>query len=506
MHNRIATDDQILAAVKKHKTQKEAAKSLGMAKQTLKNRLAIMRKKQPEDPRPNTYSHSKKTKRIFVTCAVSGAPLHKDLHKNIALLNADIICIPVQYDWSDVKQGKHKPTYPRELQDCMLRDDIMLNKHLSIMGSVPVHATLANPLSGQKHISRNKSAIFGHPQRSMESVATHKNKLPKLLYTTGAITDPRYTSSATGRRAMDLHTMGGLLIEYSEDRFHVFEITANKDGSFYHLDNFYSSKGKKKHDGVAGVYMADEHYDFYPEEVLNATYLRDNSIVNTLRPEYVVRGDIYNHTCDSHHNKNDIIGKLLIADNDKHLVKDELDGCFDFIRQTSGRWTNVILASNHHDHLTRWLDEYQPLRDDIRNLHFYHQMNAERIERAIETGSKVDAFKLYAELYHSDVFNNCAFLGRDSDFKISGVDCANHGDERINGGRSSVISFSLGGDPKNIGHGHSPRIYRNVRQVGACSMDMGYNYGYSGWMVTHNVIYPDGNQTFIHIIDGEWRL
>lgn len=502
--NKIASDEQIIEAIKAHKDYKSAAESLGMAKKTLTNRLYLMRKRQPRDRRPNTASKPKH-KRLFISCAVSGAPIHKKFFDSLKHLDADQIYIPVEYDWSDVKLGKHEPTYPEKIADKLLSEDIIINKHLMLMASVPLHATLANPLTGLKHVSHNKSAIFAHPQKAMEPVATKKMELPKLLYTTGAITEPRYTRSKTGRKAHDLHCIGGVIVEYTNDRFYIFDVTANDDGSFYHLDKKYTTKGVEE-SSVSAIYMADEHYDFYPEEVKKATYHNKDSIVNTLNPDIVIRGDVYNHTADSHHNRKDIVYRYLIDKNNRKSVREELDGCFDHIRETSGDYKNVILSSNHHDHLTRWLNEYNPHTGDIENALLYHELNADMLRRVDRDNKRVDAFRLYAELYHPDVYENCIFLGREEEFDVNGTDCSNHGDERFNGANGGMASFAACGIKTIIGHGHSPARHRNVLRVGACALDMLYNNGYSGWMVTHGIVYPDGNDTHVHVIDGEWRI
>lgn len=509
--NRIATDSEILQAAKDHETLRDAAASLGMAYSTIKNRLSIIRQKQPEEPRPTTYTHTQ-AKRYFISSVVSNAPLSKRFFQSVQVmcehLQVQQIYIPVEYDWQDVRNGKNEPTYPQAVGEYLLSEDIKINEHLMLMGSVPIHATIQNPLVGLKHVSHNKSAIFAHPQRAMDSVATPKRKLPKLLYTTGAITEPRYTRSKTGRKAQDHHIIGGLLIEVDGDRFHVFEITAAKDGGFYHLTEHYSPKGVTTHNGVAGIYMADEHAEFYDDTVKHATYTGDNSIVRTLSPEIVVRGDVYNHGSDSHHERKNVLNRVLRAESDRHSVQGELDQCYEHIANTTvGGYKNAIVASNHHDHLKRWLNEYNPHTGDPRNAWLYHHLNAMMIDEAVSGNNpSVDPFELYGRYHHAGTHNQCVFIERDGDFDVAGVDCSMHGDAGANGARGSAVNLSLGGQPVIIGHGHSPRIYRNVYQVGVCAQEMGYNKGYSGWMATHCVIYPDGNRTLVHIVDSEWRI
>lgn len=505
------TDQQILEAVEKYGSNGRAGEILGIAAKTVANRMSMIRKAVPSDDRPDTYQHNKKIKRYFISSVVSDAPLNQKLYASVQHLcdhlGAEQIYIPVEYDWQDIKAGRHVPSYPKKTKDNMLSSDIPLNDHLLLLASVPIHATIQNPLSGLKHVSQNKSAIFAHPQRAMESVATPKHKLPKLLYTTGTMTHARYTRSKTGRKAEDLHTLGGLLVELNDDVFHVFEITASDVGEFYHLTYKYTPQGYSNIGRVGGIYMADEHAEFYERGVKEATYLNTDSMVNVLNPRYVVRGDVYNHGSDSHHERKNVLGRILRDQKSTNCVQTELYNCAMHIEQTSGDYINVIVASNHHDHLKRWLNEFNPHTGDPKNVLIYHKLNASMIEEALQLGStSVDPFEMYIRKEHSDVYKNCQFIGRDEEFEIAGVDCGMHGDLGCNGSRGSVVNLTLGGKPFVVGHSHSPRIYRNGKQVGACANEMGYNKGYSGWMATHCVIYPDGNSTLVHIVDGQWRI
>ncbi|MGB0899618.1 MAG: hypothetical protein ACPGSN_10200, partial [Psychrobium sp.] len=498
-HNKKVTDEQIIEACSKHDNLRDAAASLNIAYQTLKNRRHLINTKAPKSDLPNSYQHTK-SKKYFITCAVSDAPLDKNLYNSIQHLDAQLIVIPVKYQWNKSKLiESHTATYPKQLSDYMLSEDIQLNKHLMLMGSVPLHATLQNPLTGIKHVSHNKSAIYGHPQLAFESVATAKNDLPKLLYTTGAITLPRYTTSKEGRKARDLHGLGGLLVEVSNDRFHIFEIRATEDGSFYHLNKYYTPKKVVEIDSIPAIYMADEHVEFYPEDVKQATYGK-GGLCDYLNPEQVVRGDVYNHGSDSHHGRTNVFERVVRQLEGRNSVIEELDQSLDFINETTTNFHNVIVASNHHDHLKKWLMEANQHQIAAHNIWAWHQLNADMYSEAMKGEYSVDPYELYCRKYHKETYSKCTFLGRDAEYKICGVEVSLHGDVGANGARGNVQNLSLGGQELIIGHGHSPRRYRNVLQVGASAMNMWYNKGFSGWMATHGLIYPNGMTAAVHII------
>ena len=505
------SDEAILAAYEKFDGDRvKTGDDLGLSPKTVGNRLARIKQKEPESPRPTTLSHTPTATRYFISSVVSGAPIAPKTWKVIQTmcdhLEAQQIYIPIQYDWRDVKSGKETPTYPQQTRSYLLSEDIDINQHLKLMGSVPIHATIQNPLSGLMHTSMNKSAIYGHPQRAMESVATNKYRMPKLLYTTGAITEPRYTASKAGRKAKDYHVLGGLIVELRDDGlFHVYEVTVNDQHQIYHKNLMFTGNGVSEYNSIPAIYMADEHAEGYDDHVAAGTYLCKDSLVNVLNPEFVVRGDVYNHGSDSHHGRGNVLERVMRSHHGRDSVKEELDHCFDHIRSTTvGGYKNVIVASNHHDHLKRWLNEFNPHTGSAKNVLLYHELNAAMIRECMESGNNIDPFEMYGRNWHNDIYGQCIFLSRDQEFDICGVDCSSHGDLGPNGARGSAVNLSLLGKPTIIGHGHSPRLYRNVHQVGVGASELGYNKGPSGWFATHCLVYPDGNKSFVHIIDGTW--
>lgn len=508
--NRIATDKELLEAVNSADSYKEAAKALGMAYQTVKNRMHMLKSKQPSDSRPNSYNH-KKVDRYFVSCVMSDAPLDKKGYKTIknlcSDLNAQEIYIPVEYSWQDSSVRTSEPSYPKQVKEFLLSDDVDINKNLKIMGSYPLHATLQNPLTGLQTVSNGKSAIFGHPQLAMHTVASPKGSLPKLQYTTGCITEPRYTRSKAGRKAQDHHKIGGLIIEVRGSLFHVFEITVGDNKEIYHLDKLYKPNGDIEATEVEAVYMADEHVEHYPVSVKGATYLNDDSIVNVLQPNTVVRGDVYNHGSDSHHERKNVLGRIIRDSRGRNDVQAELDQCYDHLLETTvGGYQNVIVASNHHDHLMKWLGEFNPHTGDPKNIWLYHQLNADVISAALSGDKVLDPFVIYGKKYRLDAVKQCVFLDRRTEMYCAGVKVDQHGDIGVNGARGSAQNLSQVAEKSIIGHGHSPKIYRNVVQVGASGQDYGYDVGPSGWLCTHCAVYPNGATTLLHIIDGHWRL
>ena len=100
---------------------------------------------------------------------------------------------------------------------------------------------------------------------------------------------------------------------------------------------------------------------------------------------------------------------------------------------------------------------------------------------------------------------NVKFLRRDESHMIGTVEVGYHGDKGPDGSWATPISMNKLGVEVIFGHGHSALRYGNVIRVGiSCEKDMGYNKGPSSWSHTHNIIYANGQSSFITILDGKW--
>lgn len=117
-----------------------------------------------------------------------------------------------------------------------------------------------------------------------------------------------------------------------------------------------------------------------------------------------------------------------------------------------------------------------------------------------------DPLQLFMEI-NIDNAENTYFHDRDERFLIEDIDLNNHGDRGSNGAKGSAASFAKAGYKTVTGHTHTPQIEKGAYVVGcSCKLDMGYNSGYSSWLNTHCVIYPNGKRALINVIKGKWRL
>jgi len=512
--NKIATDEEIINAVKEHKNRKDAAKSLGMSVRTIYNRLTMINsrgiKKEAPVTRPNSFSEKKTkgVKRYVVTCAMSNSPVDTGFLKSINTFceyeGAKLVVIPQEYQWQDHIIGKQSVEYDSKISDFLLSTDIEVNRHVNIMGSYPLHATLVNPLQGLQQAAKGKSCIFGHPTRAMHTVATAQDKLPLLHYTTGSITKPRYTRSKTGRKSRDLHKLAAIFIEADKDEFHIHELNySKKHNGFQMLDKHYSPDGITIK-SISALVTGDEHAAQCDPEVIKATYTNSDSLVKKLKPEFVVRHDVYDHDADSHHTRKNTVERFKRRIKGTNNVEDELKLTVDHIDNTTSGFKNIIVPANHNSHLDQWLNEYNPHSGDPINLPVFHYLNWVKFDN-IRNGIYEDSFKSYCK-ENLKCYDSTIWPTRNEEYKIKGIVVNVHSDVGIAGAKGSATSLAVVGQPMIIGHSHRPVIFKDVYQVGACMMKAGYTRGYSPWMITHSVIYEDGERALIHLVNNRVRL
>jgi hypothetical protein len=185
-------------------------------------------------------------------------------------------------------------------------------------------------------------------------------------------------------------------------------------------------------------------------------------------------------------------------------IQDELDLTLNYLEETTPKGTkNIIVPSNHIDHLTRWLNECDP-KIDMENAKIYHRIMFSMLDEIDEGRGIKNPFELYAS--HCDISCDMKFLTRSESFKIHGIEVAVHGDKGVNGSRGSRKQYA--GIPSKviIGHSHSPGISQGCYQVGTSSeLNLEYNDGPSSWLNTHCLIYRNGKRQLVNIINGEWR-
>ena len=183
--------------------------------------------------------------------------------------------------------------------------------------------------------------------------------------------------------------------------------------------------------------------------------------------------------------------------------QDELEQSARHIEATTPSFsTSVIVSSNHHDFITRWLEEVD-WRTEPQNARIYHEMWAAWL-RAIDNGD--EAFEPYAWWMRENCTANARYLPPDYPFIVQGIYLGYHGDRGANGARGSLTSFAKLGVKTVTGHSHSPGIEKGAYAVGTSSkLKLNYTSGPSSWLNTHCLVLPNGKRQLVNVIDGKWR-
>ena len=456
----------------------------------------------------------KKASRFIVTSAMNNCSLDinfwKAIERYAKSTGACILVIPSRYkNPTNLEEaGKYDKSgwWPSELHDHMTDNMVKLHKHLLMMAQVGVQATAVNPTTGLEAISGGSSAIFGHAQISMKTVPTPQHHLPKALWTTGSCSVPKYSNSKAGIKGEFHHNIGALVVEKDGTRFHCRTVSADGKGGFYDLNNYYGPNKVEKNARVLALVTGDEHAIFSDSKNKAETYTNKDSIVNTLKPEKIVRHDVFDGYSISHHNRHDPVIQYSKHKNGHHLVKEELELTMRYIDETTPKFAeNLIVASNHHEHLLRWLKESHPSQEPW-NADVWLEIwgllkdSIEFKERGVVYS---DPFALWMG---SRLKSKTKFLGRDSEETIAGIMVGFHGDQVSNGSRGSINQYAKFGAKTVIGHSHTPGIRHGAFQTGTSStLRMDYTNGPSSWAHCHCVIYPNGKRQLIFVIDGHWR-
>ena len=404
--------------------------------------------------------------------------------------------------------------WPIEAQEHLLKSNIKYKDKFKIIGDCNIQATATNPLTGIDGICEGMTTIVGHPVVQMKSIAVNEWRDSIILHSTGSISlKNNYSASKSGHRAQFHHCFGAIVIDLDKDNdvFFIRQLLSDKDGIFHDLDEKWDSNGFVNFEDIDAIYTGDEHVMFADTEVVEATY-GAYGIVNTLRPKYIIRGDIIDSYSISHHHMHDFFTRWK-----KHQVtnngslREELKISLDHVFETTPNFAQtLVVGSNHDDHIDKWLNISDP-KFDYENSEIYHQLMYLKLTD-IRNGSSRSALEIYLE----DVYKvNKLGIHRPIDkvkfiepgFALHGITLSMHGDSGPNGSRGSVQNLSKIGEKCIIGHSHTPAIVGGAWCVGTSSLKkMDYTKGPSSWLHTHCIIHKNGKRQLITIIGGKWRI
>lgn len=436
-----------------------------------------------------------------VTAAQNDTPVHGPFLRTLIAYckrhKYSLVVIPLRY---------RNPTRPQEdsvdrwhplVDPYLCGVDATLAPGLRLMASIKIQPTAVRPLSGLDTITGQDCGIFGHTKVALESVATAQGKLAKLLYTTGSVTKPNYSDSKAGRKGEFHHVMGAVVVQRDGDLFHLRNIHAQSDGSFYDLDKRYSADKVTGGHRAATLTPGDVHAAESCPKTLDAI----GRVSKLLKPRRIVAHDVLDFGSASHHNT--FMERFRRHHEGRDSIHAELEQTarvMDYLASLSPEL--VIVASNHNDHFTKWL-EAERNANDIVNAWVYAETRAYYLRELMDGCEPMSPLEFWARRMCKYI-KRVRFLGRDEPFTVHGVDHSYHGDRGPGGARGSTMNLSRIGVKVTKGHDHQAGIVDGCYSAGTSSrLDLEYAAGSpSAWINSMVVLYPNGKRTHIHVIDG----
>jgi len=376
--------------------------------------------------------------------------------KNYAKENkSQLVVLPLRYrnptSYLQPQDDDDNVWWPEEVSEYLVENCLKIHPKLWIMGNMRIQATTTNPLTGLESLSQHASAIYGHGQLQMKVVPTPQNDLPKILHTTGSCSVENYSKSKAGLKGEFHHTKSALVVEKKDKKFHMRVVIWDGE-CFYDLDKKYTNTEVTKGHRVDALVTGDEHAIFNDPKVRSATYDDKDSIAATLKPKVIVRHDVFDGYSISHHHRHNPVTQYVKWKENLNKVEDELNATVLFIEETTPEGSeNVIVASNHNEHLNRWLREVdwklEPWNAEIYHWFWYHMLREAKFD---EFGARsFDPFAFWAK----DRINvPTKFLSRNETYVINNICLDMHGDIGPNGGRGSAVNLNKIGIRSIIGH------------------------------------------------------
>jgi len=424
------------------------------------NKLKI---KEKVDVEPEQYLKAKtKTfdltkKRFIITWAQNNTPINKPLMSNIeayaAYIKADIHVIAGRYRnptsiWSESQ--KHEEFWSKEVLPYLDANRHDIHQFLSIMSDVKIQATAVNPMVGMQALSGVNSCVFGSPKVQMEMIPVLDGQMPKMMLTTGAVTQKNYTDTKSGKTGEFHHTFGFTIVEIKDDKtFFVRQVTADDiTGEF--SDLYFNVKDGEvvRIPSISAIILGDLHYGHHDQEVLKSTF----KFMDIVNPKHVVLHDVFDGDSISHHAMKDPFiqyGKEVAGTND---LGKEIDSMLEGLKPFEKFKNVVIVRSNHDDFVDRWLkNEDWKKQPTFKNAPLYMELSTKLLKQYGKGGDNI--IGVIPELIN-ERFPNFLTLGRNASYKVKGFELGQHGDIGANGSRGSLLQMRKLNTKIVVGHYH----------------------------------------------------
>lgn len=444
---------------------------------------------------------------FVVTSAVSSSPVDPGFWAALQHLarnqDAQLVVNPVRYK-NPTRRGEEREDewWAEEVLPHLLESELRPHPYLSIMPT-KVQATANNPLPPRlSGLTKARSAVFGHPQLAMRTVATPQEELPKLLYSSGACTQKRYSDTIAGEVAGFHHSLAAVIVQVRGSRFHLREVTWDGE-RFIDLDVEYTEHGARPAQAPLALVLGDVHVGQHDPDVHFATF-GSGGLCESLGPRHLVLHDLFDGLSVNPHDRGKRLTRAVRQAHGINNLESELHAVAEWVNALPPEAEVVVVPSNHDDFLMRWLERGE---DGVEpeNRYLYHWLSWMMLRDANpRTGEMPNPLELALadDLDHPRV----RFLKMDESFRLGNIELGMHGHLGPNGARGTIRNLSQIGTRSVVGHSHSPGIWQGVYQAGTNSnYRLGYNPGPSSWLHSDVLVHANGRRQMVHFVGGRWH-
>lgn len=424
--------------------------------------------------------------RYVITSAQYGASVNgswlKTLEQYADVNDAEILVIPTT--GADYRDDQLSPSLSGHR---VIRGDYKLSPSMQIV-DFQVRSNQIRPLTGlDDFVGKEGTTIVGSPKQHLRVVPNSNNDLPKVLVSTGSVTDPYYLDRhRVNKIAKRDHTFGALFVDTDENVTR--SLLGTYRGVMYDLGVKYNGLSEPTRERPEALVLGDWHTgDTDPVAREKALEL-----IAATNPKNIVFHDFFNGHSVNHHNA----GKIDARHRDSVLGRSSLEEELSLghkeltvLADAAPDSTLYLVDSNHHDFLRRYLSEGR-FASDPENLAIGAELLLAQLkgQDPIEQGYKIAG----------GVPRNVKFLSRDDDLLVRGWQLASHGDVGANGSRGSERGFMKAYGKSIRGHSHSPSATRDTITIGTSTkLSLDYTRGASSWMHVHAFVYPNGKAQMV---------
>jgi hypothetical protein len=412
--------------------------------------------------------------------------------------------------------------FASELVPHLRAEIVELGPRILWYGRANILPTATDPLTGWDTATKDKWAVFPHAKIALKCVPVMPNAPGKQIMTTGVATRPNYIQRNSGQKAEFHHTIGATIVEVCPDGIHFCrQLSANtRDGSFQDLDLAVRDGKVIPGQTIEAVTWGDVHREFLDPDVAAGAWGYNvetdrcdiaGSILDTLKPAHSFIHDSFNFTARSHHTRNDPHQRVMRRAEKRDEVEPELRLAARFLGAVRRPFAQTVhVASNHNEHLHRWLKDESAFRDPV-NAAYWCELNAATL-RAAERGDEEFLIHEHAlRRAHQDGLDGVLFLRRGQSYVIcqatAPIECGLHADIGPRGVRGSAVALAKTVERINGAHTHEPGIREAVYLAGTSSLlGMKFNEtGQGAWHHADIISYAAGKRAIVTKQGRRWR-